>query len=172
MLIQPIFLLLSIFVGFGECGKSRRISDDEYFGVSSPKPPPQTHTYDNYALCVDLCEIPCTQTIVHFGLEEKTWHQCTQLKKPEESFMDAMKSGSLLNTLIMILIITIVSILLIMCVYYCCCTRPKIEKKYGEVGHEEFIEKLDPYHPQNHHNHHHTRDDRQTINKKSNVIEC
>ncbi|KAF1746950.1 hypothetical protein GCK72_023408 [Caenorhabditis remanei] len=153
-MIRLLVVLLSL-VTLSVCGRSSMVDDDTFFGITTTDKP--SYTYWDYAECVQLCQVPCKRTVVHFKEEQLIdMYNCAQLKVIKTSFIDNLKGGTFKNGILIVVAITVSVMIIIACGYYCCCNKKEDDDRFP--GRDEFRE-LGPH------------DERKALNKGSSVIE-
>ncbi|EGT59376.1 hypothetical protein CAEBREN_17061 [Caenorhabditis brenneri] len=152
-MIRLLVTLMGLVV-LTSCGRSSMVDDDTYFGITTTDKP--SYTYWDYAECVELCQVPCKRTVVHFKEQNIDMYNCVQLKVIKTSFIDNLKTGTFKKAIFIIAGVTFSVIILIVCGYYCCCNRKEDDDRYP--GRDEFRE-LGP------------AEERKALNKGSSVIE-
>uniref|UniRef100_A0A1I7U082 CX domain-containing protein n=1 Tax=Caenorhabditis tropicalis TaxID=1561998 RepID=A0A1I7U082_9PELO len=154
-----LLIFLLILVTMVACGRQSIVDDDTYFGITTTDKP--SYTYWDHAECYQLCQVPCTRTVVHFKEQQIDMYNCVQLKIINTSFMENLKGGSFRNAIIIIVVVTFVIMILIACGYYCCCNR-KDDDDDRYPGRDEFRPHFSELGP---------REERKALNKGSAVIQ-
>ncbi|PIC16019.1 hypothetical protein B9Z55_022773 [Caenorhabditis nigoni] len=153
-MIRFLAVLLVGCVALTAGGRSSMVDDNTFFGITTTDKP--SYTYWDYAECHQLCQVPCTRTVVHFKEQQIDMYNCVQLKVIKTSFIDNLKGGTFKNAIIVVVGVTVFIMLMIACGYYCCCNRREEDERFP--GRDEFRE-LGPH------------DERKALNKGTSVIE-